>query len=573
MAPQLTQTEIQLAAEVTQTAVQISNQSFFTALIAWGSIFTLIATVCLFLTRKFNKTRRIWMTCMLVTCYLLLAFDACAYYFRGDLRTVGYYMVRISNCAVFLLSDVILFFFNGYVACNLFGKAFLKDKENIFLAVRLYAVYAVAVIGMILVIVSQFTGLYYTIDEFNLYQRSDLFFISLLLPALGMLIDLSIVIQYRKNISNEILASLLLYLILPLIAECIQIFWYGPSLINVAICIAVMIMFAFAIIDQNKVLTIKEREASELKSLLKSAIDEKERCYSAVAQIYLSMHLIDVKTGSFKTIKSAESIEKNKYPERSDYFPVQIKNVMEKLATERFKKAVLYFTDISTLNKRLAEKDVIEHVFLGTASGWCRESFIRVDNDEDGNPKHVLYCVEVIDEAKRKENYLQHLAETDIMTGLINRGTGEKRIKELLNKNVYGLFCLIDCDKFKEINDEFGHSVGDKVIVNIAKCLKKSCKDKDIVFRLGGDEFAVYMPGLVTKTAAENFFKRFFDNLAKIKIPELEDKKISVSMGADFFMGKKISFDNLYRNADMAMYESKKVAGCKGTLYKEDVTQ
>ncbi|MGN1104003.1 MAG: GGDEF domain-containing protein, partial [Candidatus Coproplasma sp.] len=298
-----------------------------------------------------------------------------------------------------------------------------------------------------------------------------------------------------------------------------------------------------------------------------------ERCYAAVAQVYLSMHLIDVKTGNFKAIKSAEKIEKNKYPERSDYFPVQIKHVMSKLATERFKKAVLYFTDISTLDKRLADKNTIEHVFLGTASGWCRESFIRVDNDSEGNLWHVLYCVEVIDESKRKENYLKHLAETDIMTGITNRGTGEKKVKDLMNKNVYGLFCLIDCDYFKSINDEFGHDVGDKVIIQLADCLKKSCKERDIVFRLGGDEFAVFMPGLLSEKAAESFFARFFENLANINIPQLGDKKINVSIGADFYSGKNVTFDRLYKNADIAMYESKKVSGCKGTIYRENVTQ
>ncbi|MGN1373290.1 MAG: GGDEF domain-containing protein [Candidatus Coproplasma sp.] len=560
--------------EITETAIQIGSQSMHTAMLAWGSIFSLIATVCLFLIRKFNKKRRIWMTCMLLSCTLLLAFDALAYYYKGSTTNVGYYMVRISNCAVFMLSDVILFLFNGYISCCLFGKGFIADKNRKLLTTGLITVYALAVVGVIMVLISQFTGLYYTIDANNLYHRSDCFFISLIIPALGMLIDLSIVIRYRKNISKEIFVTLLLYIILPLVAECIQVFWYGPSLVNLSICVAVIIMFSFAIVDQSKVLTVKEREALELKNSLQSAIDERERCYAAVAQIYLSMHLIDVKTGYFKTIKSAESIEKNKYPEKSEHFPTQIKNVMEKLATERFKKAVLYFTDITTLDKRLGDKDVIEHVFLGTASGWCRESFIRVDNDEDGNIWHVLFCVEVIDESKRRENYLQHLAETDIMTGLLNRGTGEKKVKDLLNRNVYGLFCLFDCDNFKAINDEFGHNVGDIVITNLAKCLKRSCKEKDIVFRLGGDEFAVYMPGLLSESVALNFFNRFFDNLSKVKIPQLGDKKISVSIGAEFFYkGKKITFDSLYRNADIAMYESKKVTGCKGTIYKENIAQ
>lgn len=537
-------------------------------MLAWGSIFSLIATVCISLNRNFNKEKRIWMTCMLVTCAVLLAADSVAYAYRGNTSTLGFWLVRISNFGVFFLSDVILFTFNGYVCCYLFGKAFVKDGNKDFPKIRIITVYAVAVIGMILVIISQFTGLYYTIGADNLYQRSDLFFISLVTPSVGMLLDLTLIIQYRKNITNQIFISLLVYIILPLTAELIQAFYYGPSLINISICISVIVMFAIAVVDQNREIAEKEREAYELKNSLKSAIDAKESCYSAVAQIYLSMHLIDVNTGTFQTIKSSETIEKNKDSQSGDNFPLQIKIVMDKLASEKHKKAVLYFTDISTLKQRLSGRNVIEHVFFGNISGWCRESFIRVDNDEEGNLWHVLYCVEVIDEEKRREKYLQHLAETDIMTGLANRGTGEKKIKELLTKKVFGLFCLFDCDKFKAINDEYGHAVGDKVIIDIARCLKRSCGNKDVVFRLGGDEFAVYIPGMLNEDKAQVFFKKFFDNLAKYKIPQLGDRKISVSMGADFYRGGKITFDQLYRNADSAMYESKRVEGCKATIFK-----
>ncbi|MGN0817882.1 MAG: GGDEF domain-containing protein [Candidatus Coproplasma sp.] len=547
------------------------NQTFHTAMLAWGSIFSLIATICISLSRNFNKEKRIWMTSMLVTCALLLAADSLAYAFRGDMSAIGYWIVRISNFLVFLLSDVILFMFNGYVCSYLFGKVNLKNDINSLPIIRIISVYAIAIVGIILVIVSLFTGLYYTIDAENLYHRSDFFFISLIPPAVGMILDLSLIIQYRKKVNKEILASLLIYIILPLVAEIIQAFYYGLSFINIAICISVIVMFAFAMVDQNRELAIREREATELKNSLKSAIDERERCYSAVAQIYLSMHLIDVKTGNFKTIKSSTDIENSKDAQAGDNFPVQIKTVMSKLSTERFRKAVIYFTDISTLNKRLSDKNIIEHVFLGNTSGWCRESFIRVDNDEQGNLWHVLFCVEIIDEAKRRENYLQYLAETDIMTGLKNRGTGEKQVKDLLNKSVSGLFCLIDCDNFKSINDEYGHSVGDKVIVNIAKCLKRSCRDKDIAFRLGGDEFAVYMPGILNVNSARGFINRFFDNVSKIKIPALGDKIISVSMGADFYRGKKITFDQLYKNADAAMYESKKQSGSKATVYRHSI--
>lgn len=555
-----------MTTQILQAAIQITNGGLYTAMLAWASIFCLIATICLFLMKNFNKQRRIWMTCMLITCTFLLAADTLTYVFNGDTSSLGYYMVRISNALVFLLSDVIIFCFNGYICCNLFGDTSLKNKNKL-LAARLVAVYVLAILGEILVIISQFTDLYYTINASNEYIKNDLFFISMLAPGIGLLIDLSIIIQYRKNVSKEILMPMLLNIILPLIAACIQISLGISSLINLSICVAVIVIFIFAIIDQSKVLNVKEKEASELKDSLKVAIDERERCYAAVAQRYYSMHLIDVKTGKYKAIKTVGDFEKYKDEQHGDDFTAQMRGAMEKLSTESFKKAVLYFTDVSTFEKRLDKKDILEHVFLGNVCGWCRESLIKVDSDEEGKPWHVLYCIEVIDKAKRKETHLQHLAETDIMTGLINRGTGEKRVKDLLSKNVYGMFCLIDCDKFKSINDVYGHSVGDTVIISLGKCLKKTCRDKDVVFRLGGDEFAVYLPGLVEKESAESFFNRFFDNLSKVEIPQLGGRKLSVSMGAELFSDGQMSFDTLYKNADTAMYESKKTTGCTATIY------
>ena len=209
-------------------------------------------------------------------------------------------------------------------------------------------------------------------------------------------------------------------------------------------------------------------------------------------------------------------------------------------------------------------------MFLSTTSGWCRDSFIKVDYDEDGRLWHVLFCVEVIDEVKRRENYLQYLAETDLMTNITNRGTGEKLVKDLLARKVSGLFCLIDCDNFKSINDKYGHNIGDKVLVALAKCLTKTCKETDVVFRLGGDEFAVYSTDYLTEMQAQQFFEKLFDNVDKLKIPKYDELKICISVGAALFVGGKASFDQLYKQADIAMYESKKIEGSKATIFQNN---
>ena len=127
---------------------------------------------------------------------------------------------------------------------------------------------------------------------------------------------------------------------------------------------------------------------------------------------------------------------------------------------------------------------------------------------------------------------------------------------------------LLDVDDFKNINDTYGHAVGDKVIIAIADTLRKSCRDDDVVLRLGGDEFAVFIPGMLDKERAEAFFDRLFSNIEHIDIAEMNGKNILLSLGACFYDGMDcITFDQLYRRADIAMYDSKKKQGYSATIY------
>lgn len=293
--------------------------------------------------------------------------------------------------------------------------------------------------------------------------------------------------------------------------------------------------------------------------------------YAALSEIYLSMHLIDTKTGKYEKIKSADHIEESNVLNTDD-FPERIRTTMGRLCTERYMASVLEFTDISTLNERLMEANTIVHEFIGTVSGWCRERFIKVDNDEKGRLWHVLYCVEVIDEQKRREKKLLYLSETDSMTGINNRGSGERKITEFLQKKKGGLFCLLDCGKFKKINDTHGHAVGDSVLIQLAEAIQKTCRENDIVMRLGGDEFAMYLPGMPDKKQAERFFERLFAQIDKIVIPEMQGEKIYVSLGAALCSDEDgATFDILYHEADMVMYESKKIAGNYATIYGDEI--
>lgn len=305
------------------------------------------------------------------------------------------------------------------------------------------------------------------------------------------------------------------------------------------------------------VLLVKQRNA-----VAKANEEAKMNSYSALAGVYLSMHMIEMATGEVRVIKASPFIIDSMYEAEKLYFPNQIRHVMDRLANEKYKDSVFEFTDISTLNDRMKGRNTISHEFLGNVSGWCKERFIRVDDNEDGTLNHVIYAVEVIDEEKRRENRLLYLSETDLMTGIRNRGSGESEIKKHIDNGVYGMFCMLDCDKFKSINDTYGHAVGDEVIIAVAKALQSECGKDDILLRLGGDEFAMYFPQLIDRMKAEIITEAILNSIRKIFIPELCGTKIEVSMGAAFYMaGDDVDFEKIYRNADSAMYESKKIKG------------
>lgn len=228
----------------------------------WGSVFCLIMVVCQVLgTTKGDKKRRalVWMELSIA---LLLVMDSMAWLFRGYPGTVGYYMVRITNFIVFVTSDTILMLYHIYICRCIFGS---DSKAAAIIPVRLRIVPIIGIIGVAMVVISQFNGMYYYFDELNFYHRSSLHSLSLIIPLIGMIIDLTILIQYRRRLSRLTYAAMLSYVILPFAATIILIFFYGVSLVNIAITISVIFMFVTSIVEQNIEYAQKEKEMYNLR--------------------------------------------------------------------------------------------------------------------------------------------------------------------------------------------------------------------------------------------------------------------------------------------------------------------
>lgn len=192
----------------------------------------------------------------------------------------------------------------------------------------------------------------------------------------------------------------------------------------------------------------------------------------------------------------------------------------------------------------------------------------RLITTEDG-VRIVLNSLTDITDSKKLHDQVIEMSQKDSLTQICNRGSGEEQIESLIQLKKGGMFCLFDVDKFKAINDTYGHIVGDDVLVAIANCMKYTFRDRDIVMRLGGDEFAVYAVGIKDEDVGRECIERFMCAIDSINIPEMNGQKVCISLGALIHKpDEETTFDQMYQNADLVMYKSKKTFGNKYEFYR-----
>ncbi|MCB2295825.1 EAL domain-containing protein [Clostridium algoriphilum] len=160
------------------------------------------------------------------------------------------------------------------------------------------------------------------------------------------------------------------------------------------------------------------------------------------------------------------------------------------------------------------------------------------------------------------------LVNYDTLTGLTNRKKLLKNISDLLENTKENLaFLFIALDKFKAINDSFGHETGDVVLTKVAERLKSNIRSADIVSRIGGDEFIVIIRDLKSSSSATEIGKTLVKVLSDAFIYNNNLLYIGASVGISLFPEHGTDVDTLIRNADLAMYEIKNSGGYGCTLY------
>lgn len=167
-----------------------------------------------------------------------------------------------------------------------------------------------------------------------------------------------------------------------------------------------------------------------------------------------------------------------------------------------------------------------------------------------------------VTDTKLAHEQAEYAASCDVLTGLANRGTFEARLSELLCVAERGhqwlLLFAIDLDRFKEVNDQFGHGAGDTLLKDVARRLKHVCRESDVIARLGGDEFALLQLNPPSVSAGATLAEKLLRELADPFDIEGHAVTISGSIGIAVFPTDALSAHDLRTKADLALYQAKK---------------
>jgi diguanylate cyclase (GGDEF)-like protein/PAS domain S-box-containing protein len=202
---------------------------------------------------------------------------------------------------------------------------------------------------------------------------------------------------------------------------------------------------------------------------------------------------------------------------------------------------------------------------------WIDLSGVELPDNRDES----VWMLSEITLLKRHQQELEHIAYHDILTGLPNRLLVADRLTQALahaeRAKLSVAVCYIDLDGFKPINDQFGHLVGDKVLIEIAHRMQVAVRVNDTVGRLGGDEFVLLLTNLEHIDEYQLILQRFIFAINQpIVLTESCQVAVGASIGVALYPLDSSDPDILLRHADQAMYHAKQSGRNRVCLFSRD---
>ncbi len=228
------------------------------------------------------------------------------------------------------------------------------------------------------------------------------------------------------------------------------------------------------------------------------------------------------------------------------------------------------FCQALNIKGSVADFDVMVCNLISASPFWMSASAKIIEHN---NEKAYYITFQDIIYRKEREDNLQNQANKDPLTLVWNRHYFEKvvpeRIAECIQSTRNFSLLLIDADRFKKVNDTYGHKIGDKVLIELAEICRNSLREDDIVARFGGEEFVIFLNDTDTRSA-QHVAERLRQNIeqAEIKTDEGETISVTVSIGV-VSSEKTASLELLLRQVDDAMYLAKRSGRNRVAVFDE----
>ena len=295
----------------------------------------------------------------------------------------------------------------------------------------------------------------------------------------------------------------------------------------------------------------------KLQTLLEDLQNYKDRLSIALKISDICIFEVDLQNQLYTFFENSEGI----FGKRGEQILNEVRP-FSKLSAEEFQKAVgNYFSHPDdaemvgmTFSTILAGKSMTYEARMHAGNQeykWCKVDVAPVF--VNGIPVKKVGIVSDITHMKNQIHFLENSLYTDPFTGLYSK----KRFAELCEsvladrKDSKCIMMVIDLDHFKQVNDTYGHAVGDEVLLSFSQHLRSVVRKKDIVARFGGDEFVILLLDVTGVHIGEQKAK-------DILLLHDNNYQVTKSIGISVFPDMGTSYDELFKKADYALYEAKK---------------
>jgi diguanylate cyclase (GGDEF)-like protein/PAS domain S-box-containing protein len=191
---------------------------------------------------------------------------------------------------------------------------------------------------------------------------------------------------------------------------------------------------------------------------------------------------------------------------------------------------------------------------------WVQTTIVPKYNGANEFNGYISIRTDITDNKAQQEQF-RLMAHYDVLTRLPNRALFVDRFNQSIAHSIRNekqlAVCFLDLDDFKPVNDNYGHEVGDQLLIEVAKRIKASIREEDTVSRQGGDEFALLLNDIESFAQCELTLERIHHELAQPYVINDTNHKITVSSGVTLYPNDEGDIDTLIRHADQAMYQAK----------------